>query len=257
MSVTIRGTLLPLLQHEEWDFDPSRGYLYRATFRGASQELMLAQQQDLARGGIACRLLYNQGDSATLEVEDSTQQYTLDVWQLVGNEESRDIFSHPTILGLTTGDQVAIVRQHLEWKDPPDAAFADDGISGLAGGPVQKFYSLNLRGTTDYRRQQYVLRHTTNAPNRWNSNISDFGIDRIYTPAQLLSEVQNSGLWVVPIPGRLAYKIANIPFPTFQPDYLWGWLKGASTETTAANNRVEINTEYVLEQWSTALYQPF
>jgi hypothetical protein len=262
LNITQRGTLLALLQSETWDFDPARGYIHRLTYKGASQGLMLALQQDYVRAGIACRLVYNQGGTATFEVEDATMQYTIDVWQLLGNEESRDGLTHPNLAAaiIANGDDpdklIASARQHLEQKDDPPSLFAVGGDFHFAPAALQRFYSLQTRGSTEYWRGQYVLRHTTNAPNRWDSNIADFGVDRIYTPAQLLSEVQNSGLWIVPLPGRLAYKLASIPTPTFLSDYQWGWKKGASTETTAANNRVEIATEYVLEQWSTDYYAP-
>ena len=57
------------------------------------------------------------------------------------------------------------------------------------------------------------------------------------------------------MPARLVYKIQNLPSPVTVSGYLWGWRKLPSTETSAAGNRVEITTEYILDQWSTVLYQ--
>src|SRR5690606_6075756 len=107
----------------------------------------------------------------------------------------------------------------------------------------------------EYASYNYVLRHTTNVSNRWNVNIADINVNRLYTTAQLLSEAQNAGLWNYPLPPRLAYKINAIAVPTVQSGYLWSWLKSASSEASAANNRVNIVTEYALDQWSTDLYQ--
>lgn len=260
MSQTVikRGDPTPFLQDLVYEFDPQRGHITRLFLRGASQTLMSNLRQDYVRNGIACRLTYHQGDTASLETEDSTQQYTLDTWQIVGNEESRDGLSHPTVLALCSDDQIALIRQHLNNEDKSSDVFDTGGdLNALQGTAIPRFYSLQQRGSTEYRHGQYVLRHVTNAPSRWNSNIADFGVDQIYTPAQLLTEVQDSGLWIYPLPARLAYKIGHIPIPTFQAGYQWGWLKGASTETTAANNRIEIATEYVLEQWSTDYYAPY
>jgi len=263
-SVTIKGSLIPFLQSQSWDFDPQRGYIHRMEFRGASQDQMLFLQQDFVKNGISCRLVYQQGDTATLEVDDSTQANLIDVWELVGNEESRDGLSHPTVLGIIplsiTEATIGQMRSDLEANETTasvyNALLAASYPADLAA-TLARFYSLQQRGSGEYRRQQYVLRHTTNTPNRWNSNVSDVGVDAIYTTAQLISEISNGALWVFPCPGRLQYKISNIPVPSAQAGYLWGWLKGASTETTGANNRVNICTEYSLEQWSTDYYVPY
>lgn len=258
---TINGSLLPYLQWSERDFDPQRGFIYRYFFKGASQFLMQGLQADYVRNGIACRIHYEK-DTATLDVEDSTQANPIDIWQIIGNEEQRDALSHPELLDILTDDQISDVRNELGFvpaTTPNDLLnmLVATGLDATDAATVARFYALQRRGQTDYRRQQYVLRHTTNAPSGYAVNVADVGVDHIYTVAQLLTEVQNSNLWVVPLPNRLAFKISNIPVPIAQPNYLWGWLKGASTETSAANNRIEIQTEYVLEQWSTDYYQPF
>lgn len=263
MSVTIRGSLLPFLQRETWDFDPTRGYLHYQDWKGASQAQMLLLQQDYVRQGIACRLVYEQGDSATLAIDDSTYAYTIDSWEIVGNEESRDALAHPNLVNaiIASGDDpnhvIALMRSNLQNDEDPNVVFEPGGDLFGTTAEVEFFYNLQIKGSTEYRRQQYVLRHKTNVPCRYTVNIADFGIDQIYTTAQLLTEVQNVALWVFPLPSRMAYKIANIPIPTPQSRYLWGWLKSASTETTAAHNRVDITTEYTLEQWSTDYYAPF
>lgn len=260
----VRGTNLPSIQRTSWDFDPVRGYLVTQEFRAASQTQMLALQQDYVRLGIQCRLTYEQGDTATLAVEDATYAYTIDSWEIVGNEESRDALSHPTLwneieaLGADVPTIIALMRSHLNSEDPPSVPFGTGGdLATYANTGVEVFYNLQLRGSTEYRRQQYVLRHKTNAPARWTVNIADFGIDQIYNTSQLLAEVQSSALWVFPLPVRMAYKLSNIPAPAPQVGYLWGWLKSASTETTSAHNRIDIQTEYTLEQWSLDYYAAY
>lgn len=272
-TAIIRGTLAPLLQRETWDFDPTRGYVHDLEYRGASQIQMLALQQSYVLNGAACRLTYEQGDSATLSIDDATYSYTIDSWEIVGNEEARDALTHPNltngILALGAYNPSAVItamRNDLENQNPPHTipggsspgVFDVGGdLSLFAGTIVERFYNYQCNGQTEYRRQQYVLRHKTNVPCRWTVNVADFGIDQIYTTAKLLTEVQNTALWVFPLPPRLAYKISQIPVPTAITNYLWGWLKSASTETTAAHNRVDITTEYTLENWSTDYYAPF
>jgi hypothetical protein len=55
------------------------------------------------------------------------------------------------------------------------------------------------------------------------------------------------------MPGRMVYKLQNLVAPTAKTDYIWGWRKLPSTETTTSGNRVEITTEYWLEQWDIAI----
>lgn len=232
-----------------------RGYTHLIEYKGASQDNMQALQQSYVAAGIACTLKF-QFDVATLDVEDTTQQYTIDTWQIVGEEEHIDIFSHPNALGLMGEAQIDAVRSHLASEDTTAVAFADPILAPLAGGVIQRYYSLYKRGTTEYQRGSYVLKHTTNAPNRYAANVSDIGVGQIYTPGKLLTEA-SSGTWAFPIPQRLKFKIGAIPSLGSQANYLWGWLKKASTETNAANNRVDITTDYILELWSTDLYNVF
>ena len=115
---------------------------------------------------------------------------------------------------------------------------------------------LLLAGTTHYAFGQWVLRHTTNVSNAFAANIADLNVERCYTTFQLLTEVQNPSLWTFPMPARMAYKLNAIAAPASQADYQWGWRKLASPETTSANNRLEITTEYWLAQWHMFLYPP-
>lgn len=262
-----KGTPFPQGQTQRNKYDPSRGFTTFADYDGYSQEYLQNLYQSFVSQGIGCELeLYL--DKGRLRVEDATQEYTIDSWEIVGNESSVDGLSHPTVFAIinayqngtgapngTTSDVYGELRQNLANDATTDDAFTngDQLLLPYSGTLVEFAYSLNQRGSTDFRQGAYVLRHTTNVSNRWQANVSDFGVDSIYTPAQLLTEVTDSGLWIFPLPGRLQYKIAFIPSPAPQPDYLWGWLKSASTETTAANNRVNIQTEYTLALWANAI----
>lgn len=261
-AINIRGSLAAFLQDYTRRFDPTSGWIYEFNYEGVSEPEMEALQNFYVQGGCTCVLHYRRGIS-TLFVEDATQQFTLDNWEVVGNEESRDVLSHPFVVRIATNDQISNIRKAVDEFSVSDTIapiFTNSIFDSLSAGNktfLGRIVGLMLRGTTDYRRGLYVLRHTTNAPSRWQSNISDFGVDSIYTTSQLLSEVQNSGLWINPMPGRLVYKIGVIPVPTFIPFYQWGWLKCGATETTSANNRITISTDYILEQWTTDLYSLF
>ena len=105
-----------------------------------------------------------------------------------------------------------------------------------------------LRGRTNFIKGKPLLRHTTSAPSDYGANQADFNVENIYTIAQLLTECQSTALWYLPLPGYLAYKILSYPVPaTMPPNYAWGALKMYSGAVTAARNRVEITTEYIID----------
>jgi hypothetical protein len=265
MSFELRGSDEPQLQDEYFLFNPTNGYLYKANYKGMNRDKMLALQQRYVSAGIECELGYLKGGNCQLNIVDATQQFTIDTWEIVGNKLNIDGFSHPTVKSICSDDQVAAMRngiQNLTGGVPTAAAIATiftdaifASISGANKIVLSRFIGLQLRGSTDYRRGQYVLRHTTNAPGRsYAQNVSDINVDDIYLTTSVLTEVRNANLWAFPLPDRLYAKInAIVPLPS-QPFYQWGWLKDASTEQTAPYNRVNISTDYTLELFSTDYY---
>lgn len=113
---------------------------------------------------------------------------------------------------------------------------------------VKYFSDDYFRGRTNFVHGKYVLRHTTSAPQNYGLNVADFNVEKIYSISQLLSEAQSSMLWILPLPAYLAYKILAYPVPVaMPPNYAWGGLKMRSDAITAARNRIEIKTEYLID----------
>ena len=281
-ATLVKGNPLPQVRKLRYKQDPQRGWTGYYDYDGADQNAMADLQGDFIAAGCESELTW-ENDKASLTVTDSSGQFTIDSWEVVGNNETRDLFSHPQFVNYIVqiessstpsyqlGDIVADLRAALESNQTATAAFdpgagntpenSPNPLAIYAGTVVSDFYTRYLQGSTGYKAAQYVLRHKTNVSNRWQVNISDIGIDQLYTPAQFFSEVTNSGLWIFPLPGRLVYKLMAIPDPTTpyltSQNFLWSWLKEASTETTAANNRVDITTEYSLDLWDAEIYTPF
>ena len=119
----------------------------------------------------------------------------------------------------------------------------------------QYFDSYSL-GVTNFMRGKYKLRHTSNIPARWKSSVADFNVEKIYTIPQFVAEITGSN-WIIPCPTYMVYKISNfIPdsVAAWTPWYVWGALKEKSDAVSAANNRVELVTEYLIDNISTLLY---
>jgi hypothetical protein len=266
MPVTLRGLLRPFLQKEWLDFDPQTGVIRGYEYLGMSQCQIQALQQDIVRSGMACRMEFLNNGNGTLTVNDSTQAYTIDTWEIAGEEENVDWLSHPTIMAMDlVNHDMRVLRTAAnnptqDWDDVYSQM--DDTTNGTV---LERFYNLFLRGSTEFQNNfdgtGYVLKHTCNCPNRFQianataQNVSDVNVGAIYSTARLLTEVRSSGLWAFPLPDRLYTKLISIPTPSFvAANYYWGWKKSRSSESTSANNRVNIETHYTLAAWSTDFY---
>lgn len=252
--------------------DPTRGITQTILARGLGRDQALAQADYYQSLGIEVTYTERFG-VYDLHAVDSTFNNPIDDWELSGDEEHKDLFQNPRWANALTDKQVAAIRVHLSNNETPTKAFsagntAVDGggntvedLSPLAGGIVQRAYARYQSGNDEFSNDAYgggyVLRHTTNVPFRWGTNIADFNVGAIYSTAHLLTEVSNSSLWVLPIPARLYYKISNLPVPTIREYFQWGWKKSRSTEHTMANHRISIVQHYILEQWSTDDYAAF
>jgi hypothetical protein len=121
---------------------------------------------------------------------------------------------------------------------------------------LKQYFDAYQLGVTNFLRGKYKLRHTANIPAQWNSSVADASVECIYTIPQLLAECSSSQ-FIYPIPNYLAYKINNfVPYPVaaWTPYYTWGALKEKSDAVTAVNNRVDVTTEYLIDNICTLLY---
>jgi len=208
-----------------------------------------------------------------------------DKWEISVDQEKPELFENKNFLGIFSSADASyagagcVVSQQVftvirstaqnstaTWKMLVDNLKATkavdqngDTIGGLVSlGDIVGAFSLfqaikyfaddYFRGRTNFVHGKYLLRHTTSAPSDFGANQADFNVEKIYTIAQLLSECQDPTLWYLPMPGYLAYKILSYPVPgTMPPNYAWGALKMGSGAVTAARNRVEITTEYLID----------
>jgi hypothetical protein len=234
-----------------------------ADFLGISYDQMLLLQESYVNAGVSCDLTLDK-DVSSLAIHDATANYTLDTWQIFGADSRKDLLSHPAVLSITGLDQkmtkdLRDFVSGLSASTDAVALMATAPFSGVSGGNktiLENFLTLYEMGGTEFDSDAenigYVLRHTTNAPNRWGTNIADFNTGLVYTPAHLLSEAGDGTLWILPLPARMAYKITNFVAPASVSGFTWGWKKSRSTESTAANNRIDIVTEYLLGRFNTA-----
>lgn len=246
----INGTLQPVRQPTKISYDPQRGLLIQIPWESAGNNLsgVAAQYQanrvayEWEPSELKSRLVAT-ASSGQLGIPD----LSTDTWQITGNEIQKSLLENPDVVAAVP----ASVRDQID--EAIQKATPETSISPALSTYASKVFDRLRRGATHYALGQYVVRHTTNVSNQFGVNVADFNIERIYTTAQLIAEVTNSNSWTFPMPGRMVYKLQNLVAPTAKTDYLWGWRKLPSTETTTAGNRVEITTEYWLEQWDIAI----
>ena len=323
-----RGLSEPVLQWQEWNWDPSIGYTLDQEYQGMDSTAMSRLANWYNYYGVNTRIRFQAG-RATLITKDATLNYTIDKWEMNVDQLQPSIFENTLFNSLISDTSVVdkvtvltLLRRALENTDPANASSVWDNLTqyhlqipnfNSDGTPVLDAYGIptsspskdvnptafsflknlgapffggavNLYcpnmvklkqyindyifGVTNFISGRYTLRHTTNAPNQFRQptgilipsgpygwNVADFNVERVYTISQLLSEVQNCNLWILPLPQYLAYKIANYYVPNLNgSNYMWGALKQRSNAVTAANNRVDITTEYIIDQINTNLY---
>jgi len=274
IGATYRGYKGPLQQWYETNFNPSSGYTTRATYRGLDWNEMADLCNYFTQFGVEA-VLRNERGISTLTLTDATGNVLIDKWEMHVDEEQPSMFENLIFNNLlaNASDKSAAVTALRTLLQNGDATKTFTSATTNAGELVaplgaafiantawlnqlqQYFDGYNL-GVTNFIRGKYRLRHTTNAPARWSANVADFNVECIYTISQLLAECQNQFLWVLPLPGYLSYKIATyfVPNLTSLPNYMFGALKLRSDAATAANNRIDITTEYLIDQISVNLY---
>ena len=264
------GNLTPHRQRRTYTYDPENGDTFSEEYLNASEAQMFALAASYRSNRIPYQLTI-ENNHATLVTKDATGEYVLDTWQIENDELNPSSLVNPrnrALIALEVAGGVTAAALVLE-----DIGKVLNGEPATSGGTPLDYDGLkayftthnmnaSLRllqrmqlGATNYFQARPVVRHTTNASNRYNWNISNVDVESIYTPSAFFSEAQSSGLWLFPMPNALSAALAAVPEPAVRSNYLWGYLKRPATVSTAANNRVDITTLYILDQWSTDEYE--
>jgi hypothetical protein len=279
----VKGTSGIIEKPYEVSFDPRRGIQVRRRYTqaGGASGLEPVELQARAQGYTTRKLVSPvlseleiiSPEMPTDGTGGSVEDVVYDTWQIVGNEVQESAYYSPAAMSqISLNDRTIIARAMRAGTDRmgnlSDLAAArlaqqkEDKVlyTAVTDADALQFYRQLLRGQEHYSVSNYVLRHTTNVSENSTYNVSDENVNRLLTPAQLLAEITSASLWVKPCPARLVTKLLSIEEPARPEDdeldyWLWSWRKLPSTETTGANNRVDINTDYVLYHWSTLYYR--
>jgi hypothetical protein len=258
----INGTVLPVRSSLDISYDPTRGRVVTENWESGGDNLR-AIALECEENRIAYQLkaspLHSHIVLTATDERAGVGGVTVDSWQLLANELQNDVKMHPAILAAEAAEpgMIGHVVADVETVNQGEAVDLTYYESRTAASGL---FELLKRGATHYAVSQYVLRHTANVSNLFLGMTADDGFEHIYTTSQLLTNVASG--WTFNCPPRLRTKIqsvtdAIIDLNGSHSGYLWGWLKKGSTEVTAANNRIDISSEFWFSEWSTFLYPTF
>ncbi len=249
------GTLSPFLVSTQVSHDPTRGLIVRPRYRCVGDNMGgIANVYYAARVGYEWEKSAHKSEfTATISGgQAGLPDDAKDNWQLMANEIHKDLFTSKICSDGIAGDAkfaskvegaFAAYKENdfdgaNEIRDSVDSSVLSefDTMIFLLGKHVDSFYV-----------GQYVLRHSINISNFYTASLpGDGSVEHVWAPGDLLSAFA--------IPAYLSQKISSIPEPDFQARTLWGWRQLPSTASTAAQNRVDVSTEWWLDLWSTDLY---
>lgn len=274
---TIKGATGPTREPVSYTFDPREGYQSEISYNGTNAAMQGLSAQFAAS---LIRHSYKElGDGfarVTIEAPGAgtgggsvSDETVVDVWEMPSGEIDRDIFEHPDVIdGVTDDLKVLINAAYDEFRNPTKKSSwfrsADGTITYNFVLPTaiendetaNAVFNLKKRGLNQFSQNRRILRHRRIIANNFSGDLSYANEGKLYTTEQLLEEC---GGFTFPIPTRFVNKIELVS-EAEQPEtahegFLWSWRKLQSDERTAANNKVEVVTEYHLDEWSTLLYE--
>lgn len=257
----IRGDMEPKRQVRVEQWSPLTGFVSESEYKTFDERWARNWAATFARRGIEYHLTIAHGVCTLRAVDAVTRTYTIDTWEIGINRLSPSALENPVVIANVGVNDVeraaglAILRGYIKGEKTYDEA--KDLLTPVPYSV--RVLDLLAKGQDAYYKTGYVLRHTTNAPNRYTANVADDNVDAVYTTAQLFSEVTDGDLWIFPLPDRLVYKLQTVTSMLISrhgthSNFQWGWLKSGGAESTAADTRVNIVTEYEFDEWTTDYY---
>ena len=252
--------MVPLLQRSVIRFNPESGWSADSNFASFSAAQIQYLYSQYAAVGCEVELT-QQGGRHELMVKDTRGNITIDRWECGVDIEQPSVLQNP-FLDVDQADRDILATALENQSSLEDAviwlnANTSDVYVDVTNPVTIRTWKDIKKGATQYETGKLVLVHTTSVSNRYATNVSEQNEYCRYTHSQLLSEVLSTASWVFPLPGRLEYKLTsfyNRNLPVARDYYEWSWLKSISPERSASNQRVEIETRYKLDQWSTDRY---
>jgi hypothetical protein len=183
-------------------------------------------------------------------------------WELLANDLTKDNYEHPNALDFPDSVMTAVKQAVARFEDQTieepytidqgrghivQACLTNPGGAYSPINPVSLFY-LRIRGQDSYAIDAYVLRKVHYVSNYWEQKLPYTGVRFLWTGTDINNaEIANYG---VGIPPGIAFDINQIPAPKEREGYYWSWLKKAPQSLVVSQNKIQLISEWWLEQWA-------
>ena len=211
-------------------------------------------------------------------------------WELIGNELTNDIATHPRFKNIkdllirviktqadtptTIANAYAVIDQRIDDDDLyPESAGYTAEVKAEIRTDSRLLLALYHNGTTEYIENQYVLRRQFIVGNGYTTKFEYNNLNRLYTTQQLENEMAANG---TPIPATLSFSARNIRIEDviskltveqavpvhrqYAFDFKPMWLKKRPTVTSQGGGRFglrfQIDQEFWLYNWNRRVYLP-
>jgi hypothetical protein len=256
-KVIVNGTMSPIAQPIELDYDPVRGLVYIQESISAGKNcgglagfyIANKVQFRMKVGGCKSSITatFSGGQGIT---PDNPQAH----WEVMGNEIQKSIYESALAM---TGVELfpsllKDVRDGWQAIQSGDSVTEQDLRSSLDTGEL--FYydiliGFLMRGQTHFATGQYVAKLTTSVSNFYGGDFFIGSSERIWSTSSLLT------LGDPFTPSFVASQIISSVIPgDSHTGYAWGWRQLPPRAATGAQNRYEVSVEWWFEEWSTELY---
>ena len=182
---------------------------------------------------------------STPSSDTSNSDEYVDRWEILPIEMDKSIFEHPVFQDLSVDSKNALRTYQKEQTESAwTAALAQVGVVGNGFDIL----SLLIKGTDHYQAAATSV--------RWTRTIGDgyLSLGAVYSSA---NKIWTSAQVIAQGPPALYASAISAAFSVLDSPalgYSSGWLKKQPVISQRGSNRSDIVTEWILENWSTVLY---
>jgi hypothetical protein len=269
-NITHRGTRYHWKRGRGWDAD-DEWHGSPAAMLQKIRELSLVGNVDEIfyepRGDGAFRVAVNYSTDGSSPIS-STVEPPINSWELIGQDQLKDLKFHPNSVALGVGlvDGIAImvtelqkitdVTKHQDQYDKFRGTIQDvANVYSVSAAMALDLFDCLLLGHTHFQSPVFVLRHTKSVTKRFTGKVSFKNISLKLYPCDagaggdstlLRNELATAG---TPLSSEVFLDLKEIEAPTPRSGYQFGWVKKSPDSRPAPYGKYEIIQEYWLDQW--------
>lgn len=205
--------------------------------------------------GVAKLTLFFGNDNPQAEIPETT-------WELLSNDLEKDNLQHINTLAFPPKvlDAVVFAVQKYEARSEQNPYTLEQGENAITAAcnlenPIFNSYlplllfDLRSRSQDSFSVDQTVLRKTQVVSSNYPQKLAFIGVGELW----LTNDIHT----LEGIPNGIQFDILQIPSPIPREGFLFSWLKKRPTAVVISQNKVKLEQEWWLEQWSLFDYNAY